>query len=334
MSEARVDVWRGPMVESSHRVNVAVVDAGGVVRAAAGDASIVCYARSAVKPFQALPLVEDGVVGHFRFTAGELALCCASHSGEPTHVKGVRGMLRKIGVEEEALACGPHEPFHEPSARALRRAGQMPAPVHNNCSGKHGGMLGLARFHGWALAGYHRIDHPVQRRMLTEMARWSRVHVDDIGVAVDGCGAATFAFDLSAMAGAFARFAAAARAGEEGPREIVQAMVRWPEHVAGSGRLCTQLMRAAEGRIFAKVGAEGVYCAGIPGAELGVAVKVEDGSTRASQPALLAVLRTLGLLSDDEMAALARFAEPDILNTRGERVGAVRASVQLEARRD
>jgi L-asparaginase II len=327
-------VWRGALIESRHRVHVAVVDAGGVLRAAAGAASIACYARSAVKPFQALPLVEDGVAARFGFTAADLAVCCASHSGEPTHVRTVRGMLGRIGVEEEALACGPHEPFHDESARALRRAGQAPAPVHNNCSGKHAGMLGLARLHGWPLAGYHTSEHPVQRRMLTEISRWTEIPVDDIGLAVDGCGATTFALELSAMAGAFARFARAARTADGGPREVVHAMVRWPENVAGSGRLCTSLMRVAEGRIFAKVGAEGVYCAGIPGAELGVAVKVDDGSTRASEPALLAVLRTLGLLSDDEMASLAHFAEPDILNTRGERVGAVRATVRLEAGRD
>jgi L-asparaginase II len=233
-----------------------------------------------------------------------------------------------------ALACGPHERFHAAAARALRRAGPPPGRVHNTCSGKHAGMLGLARLHGWPLAGYHASEHPVQRRMLAEVSRWTQVPADDIGLAVDGCGATTFALELSAMAGAFARFARAARTGDEGPRQVVDAMVRWPENVAGSGRMCTSLMRVAEGRIFAKVGAEGVYCAGIPGAELGVAVKVEDGSSRASEPALLAVLRTLGLLSGDEMAALARFAEPDILNTRGERVGAVRTSVRLEAARD
>jgi L-asparaginase II len=312
-------------------VHVAVVDAGGKVRARSGDIGLVPYARSAIKPIQALPLVDDGGVSQFGLTARELALCCASHSGEPRHVEMAAGLLRKIGLDEETLACGPHAPWHAESARLLREQGRKPSRLHNNCSGKHAGMLALARVHGWPTAGYHRDDHPVQIRMLRELSQWARVPADDIGTAVDGCGVVTFAVPLAALAGAFARLAASARTGTDAPSRIVEAMVRWPEYVAGTGRLCTQLMRSADGRIFVKVGAEGVYCAGIPGAELGIALKVEDGASRAAEPALLAVLRSLALLSDEDMAGLAQWAEPDITNTRGERVGAIRANVQLEA---
>ena len=331
MGEARVEVWRGAQVESVHRVSVAVCACDGQLRAHAGDPELNILARSAVKPLQALPLVEDGVADQFGLTPAELALCCASHSGEPRHIELAESILRKIGASEEALACGPHAPFHEPSARALRAAGSEPRRIHNNCSGKHAGMLALARMHGWPLTGYHLPTHPVQQRMLLEVARWSGVPQDGIATATDGCGVVTFGAPLRALAFAFARFAAAARRNENGPARIVQAMTKSPEIVAGTGRLDTEVMRATTGRVFLKVGAEGIYLVGVPGAELGIALKAEDGAQRAAEPALLAVLRGLSLLSDDELAGLSRFAEPSIQNTRGEEVGAVRAVVRLEA---
>jgi L-asparaginase II len=330
VAEATVEVWRGDVVESRHRICIAVCDADGSLRAQSGNVELVVYARSAVKPLQALPLVDDGVADHFGMSLAELALCCASHSGEPRHVDAAQSMLRKIGADEEALACGPHAPFHEPSARVLRESGREPSRVHNNCSGKHAGMLALARHHGWPLAGYHTLEHPVQQRMLSEIARWTDLPSDEIPTAVDGCGVATFAAPILAFAQAFARFAAAARRGDAGPSAIVNAMTRNPEYVGGSGRLCTELMRSAKGRLFVKVGAEGVFLVGAPGAELGIGVKVEDGAQRAAEPALIGVLRALNLLSDDEVADLGRFAEPVLFNTRGEAVGLIRTAVQLE----
>ena len=331
MAQAVIEVRRGEVVESLHRVHIAVVDGAGRLRAHAGDPAFVAFARSAIKPLQAVPLIEDGVVERFGFNEAELALCCASHSGEARHVDAVTGMLRKVGVSGEALACGPHPPMGKQAAQLLADQKLEPTRLHNNCSGKHTGMLALARLHGWPLTGYHEFDHPVQQRMLRELARWAEMQPDDLAVAVDGCGVITFALPVEKLGLAFARFAAAARRGDDAPTRIEQAMTRNPEYVAGSDRLCTELMRVARGRIFAKVGAEGVYCAGIPGAELGIALKVEDGATRAAEPALIAVLKALAILSDDEVADLARFADPDITNTRGEQVGVLRAQIQLEA---
>lgn len=331
MAEAVVEVRRGDLIESLHNVHIAVVDGDGRLRAYAGDPGFVAFARSAIKPMQAVPVVEDDAADRFSFTEAELALCCASHSGEARHVMGVQNMLRKVGAAEEALACGPHVPMGRQAAKLMAEQQQEPTRVHNNCSGKHTGMLALAQVHGWPLAGYHQLDHPVQQRMLQEMTRWAEVATEDIGTAVDGCGVVTFALPIDRLARSFARFAAAARRGDRAPARIVQAMVRNPEYVAGTDRLCTELMRVARGRIFAKVGAEGVYCAGIPGAELGIAIKVEDGAARAAEPALIATLKALALLSDDEVADLARFADPDISNTRGEQVGALRARIRLEA---
>jgi L-asparaginase II len=334
MAKAIIQVWRGDLVESQHHVHIAVVDGGGKLRAHAGDPEMVTFARSAIKPMQTVPIIDDGAAEQFGFTDAELALCCASHSGESRHVVAVNDMLRKVGAAEEALACGPHIPLGKEAARQLAEKGEAPTRVHNNCSGKHTGMLALARVHGWPLAGYQAPDHPVQQRMQREVGEWAEVAPDEMPTAVDGCGVVTFALKLERLAGAFARFAVSARRGENAPSRIVQAMVRNPEYVGGTDRLCTELMRVARGRIFAKVGAEGVYCAGVPGAELGIALKVEDGATRAAEPALIATLKALAVLADDEVADLARFAEPDITNTRGERVGLLRAQIALEPRHE
>lgn len=327
----RVEVLRGDTVESVHEVSVAVVDAQGRLRASTGEPQRRAFARSAIKAMQALPLIEDGAVAAFGISDEEIALCCASHSGEPRHVELAAQLLQRIGAGEEALACGPHWPFHEGAARALREAGSRPGRLHNNCSGKHAGMLALARFHGWDLAGYQRADHPVQERMLREVSRWTDEPAESIPIGVDGCGVSTFALPLHALARGFARLAAEARRGSPGPSRVVGAMLRHPYLVGGTQRLCTALMECADERIFAKVGAEGVYCAGVPGAELGIALKVHDGATRAAEPALIAVLRGLGLLSAEQEAELSRWASPDVLNTREERVGGVRCRLRLEA---
>ncbi len=327
---ALVEVTRGSLVESRHRVSIAVADGEGRLRARAGNAELVVFARSAVKPFQALPLVDDGAADRFAFTPAELALACGSHNAEPRHVEAARAVLRRIGADEDALACGPHVPRGAAAAKARAERGEEPTPIHNNCSGKHAGMLALACHHGWPLAGYHRPEHPVQERVLKEIARWTALPGDEIHTGTDGCGVPTFALPLTALAGAFARLSAATRRNEPGPARVVGAMVQNPEYVAGVERLCTELMRVAAGRIVAKVGAEGVYCAGIPGAELGIALKVEDGATRAAEPALLAVLAALHVLSEDELGALERWAQPAVTNTRGERVGHIVARVELE----
>ncbi len=331
---AVVEVTRGPLVESRHEVSVAVVDADGRLRARAGDPGLVVYARSAVKPLQALPLVEDGGVDALGVTPAELAVCCGSHNAEERHLEAVRALLRRAGADESALACGPHPPLGAAAARVLAERGLEPGRIHNNCSGKHAGMLALARVHGWALAGYHRPEHPVQQRVLRSVAQWCALDADGIQTAVDGCGLPTFALPVATLAGAYARLAAADRRGEDAPGRVVGAMLRHPEYVAGTDRLCTELMRAAGGRIFAKVGAEGVYCAGVPGAELGIALKVHDGAWRAAEPALLATLAALQLLSREEAGALERFVEPVVSNTRGEPVGVVRARVALEPAND
>jgi L-asparaginase II len=330
MSVSYVEVWRGAMMESRHRISAAVVDASGTLRGRTGDAVLPVYARSAIKPIQALPLVEDEAMERLGLTAAELALACGSHSGEARHVEVALSLLRKAGADEDALVCGAHAPFNPAAAQELRRRGLRPGRIHNNCSGKHAGMMALARINGWSLTGYHEAHHPVQQRMQQVVVEWSGVPADELASAADGCGVVTFGLPLDRLALTFARLSAAARRGDHGPAAIVSAMTRHAEMVAGTDRLCTALMRATGGRIVAKVGAEGVYCAGVPGAELGVALKVEDGARRAAGPALIAVLRRLGVLTDEESAEVDTYAAPMVRNTRGDAVGVLRTTVELE----
>jgi L-asparaginase II len=334
MYDALVEVFRGPVAESSHRIHAAVVDAGGRLRASAGDPDLGTYFRSSAKPLQALPLVTDGALDRFGISLEELALCCGSHSGDSRHVEVATDLLRKLGLDGEALACGAHPPFDSAARRALSEAGLEPVRLHNNCSGKHAGMLALARVHGWEPEGYHRVEHPVQQRILSEVSRWTGMPGEAMALATDGCGVVCFGMPLRQMALAYARLASAARSGEHDPTYVVGAMTSYPEMVAGQGRLCTDIMKQTAGRVFAKVGAEGVYCAGVPGAELGIAVKVEDGSKRALGPAILSILRELDLISEDDFGALYRHAFPELVNTRGEVVGEIRASFTLRTAGD
>jgi L-asparaginase II len=326
---SHVEVLRGGVVESRHRVSVAVCDASGRLVASIGEADGVTFYRSAAKPMQALPLVEEGVADRLGLTSDELALCCASHEGSPEHVSAARSILAKAGVNEELLRCGAHAPYSAKAARALYAGGGAPQRIHNNCSGKHAGMLALAVGKGWDPVDYHLVDHPVQERMLDEIARWSEVPRRDVAVAVDGCGVPCFAVTLERMATAFARFARAAAAGEA-PAKIVRAMTGRPFMVGGEGRACTDVMARSGGRVFVKLGAEGVYGGGLPSEGLGFAIKVADGGRRAVEVALVRVLELLGALTSAEVAALARHGRPAVRNTRGEVVGEIRPAFEFD----
>src|SRR2546426_604439 len=212
----RVEQLRGSVVESSHTVHVAVVDREGRLVARAGDPDLVTFWRSAAKPFQAMPLVADGVVERFKISTAELALCCASHSSEPDQVALVRELLAKIGCSERDLLCGAHPPLSERVAQDYATRGVRLTAVYSNCSGKHAGMLALARHHGWPTEFYTRLEHPVQQRLLSEVAEWSGVERSRIGTATDGCGVVCYALPLRNMAGAYARLGSGERYHEAG----------------------------------------------------------------------------------------------------------------------
>ena len=328
---AFVELQRGDVVESRHSVSAALVDAQGQLMAWVGDPELLTYFRSAAKPFQALPLVDDGAADAFGFSEAELAICCASHSGEPAHVRTVRSILGRIGCGEEDLECGAHPPFHQPSAEALRAEGRAPSRIHNNCSGKHSGMLAWARHAGKKTVGYPRADHPVQRRIRREIARWTGNPADELGTAIDGCGVITYAQPLNSMATAFARLVAAADHDSGSPAyRVTRAMTGEPYYVAGTGRLSTQLMETTDGRILAKGGAEGVFCAGDSVGGWGLALKVEDGRKRGVGPAVIEFMAQAELLDESELGRLEDHHVRSLTNTRGEVVGMIRPAFRIE----
>ena len=324
-----VEAVRGEVVESIHRVHVAVVHADDGLIASTGNPAHHSFVRSSIKMFQALPFVEAGGVDRFQLTPQELALCTASHGGEHFHVAAARSILAKAKLTEDALACGPQLPLHEPTAHEMTCAGQPAGRIHNNCSGKHSGMLAHCVQQQWVTHGYHRASHPMQQRVTSTLAKWMRINADEIEQGVDGCGLPTFAIVLDAVALGCAKFAEAVANGEAAPAAIFNAMVAHPEFVAGTDRLDTALMRTAGTRLVAKVGAEGYYCAIVPSQKTGVALKVEDGSKRAAEPAILEVLRQIDAISADEIDQLSRYSRPEILNTRHEVVGYLRTNIQF-----
>lgn len=315
---------RGPLVESSHAVHLAVVDPVGRVTGRWGTVDLPVFWRSAAKPFQALAAVEDGVPERFDWGPDVLALACASHSSEPRHRSLAGAMLATLGLDERALACGPHPPLGSEMEARVRLGLDRPTPVWSNCSGKHALMLALARRHDWPVEGYARDGHPVQQRILATIAERTGVPVGQMPIGVDGCNTICTAVPLVAMARAWARLGAGHDAADARVRD---AMRQHPELVAGEGRLCTALMAAAPGRLVVKVGAEGVYCAALLREGVGLALKVQDGSMPHAGVALLAVLRLLddahglGLREALEAGPVRRHGPGTIRNTRGEPTG-------------
>jgi L-asparaginase II len=326
MKSFQLDVvaTRGGAVESHHRVHAAVVDAHDVLMAGAGQADRLTHWRSCAKPFQVMPLLESGGFDELQWGDDELALACASHGGEPEHVAIAQRMLSAIGLEEGDLACGPHEPLSNRGAKLLRDAGDRPTRLHNNCSGKHAAMLASAKTSGYEMFGYERSGHDVQRCCLESVAKWTGMATDHIGQAVDGCGVVEFALPLEQMARAYSRLACASSNGAGAAKRIVGAMKTRPFLVGGTDRFDSILIEESDGRIVAKIGAEGVHCAAVLDQGIGVAVKVEDGAQRAQFPALIRALQLLDALPAQLSPRLDEFLSRQLRNTRGETVGEIR----------
>lgn len=325
MQELNLDVvvTRGDHVESHHHVLAAVVDGAGRLVAASGDVERATFWRSCAKPFQLMPLLETGGFDELPWELDELALACASHGGEPEHVAVAESMLQDLGREEGDLVCGPHEPLAPRGARIARESGIRLSRLHNNCSGKHAAMLALAHTQGWSMDGYERPGHPVQVAAAERVAQWTGVAEERLLRATDGCGVVVFGMPLINMALAYARLASAVARRDEVPTRIVGAIRSRPHLFAGTDRFDTVLLEETDGRVVAKIGAEGVHSLALLDAGLGLVVKVEDGATRAQMPAVLRALQLLGALPDVLPPRLAEIMVRPVRNTRGEIVGAV-----------
>jgi L-asparaginase II len=333
--EPLLEVTRGNIVESLHRGAVAVVTPRGRLLASVGDVERICFLRSAAKPLQVLPFVASGGAERLGVTEAEIALMAGSHGGEAMHTNTVEHLLARVGLTEAALCCGSHAPFDEAARRAL--GDRAPRALHNNCSGKHAGMLAAAVDAGHSVTGYLEPEHFVQRAILSAVSRFSDVAEEKIETGIDGCSAPIFALSVRAQALMFARLVNPVGLGEDdarAARRISAAMVAHPEMVAATeGRIDTDLMRAGSGQLLAKAGAEGVYAMGIFPSKaypdgVGVALKIEDGDPagRARDPIVAEIVsQLLGL-------ELALYAKQEITNRSGTVVGTLRPVFSLERR--
>lgn len=310
---------RGGAIESQHFGHVAVVDRAGQLVLALGDPQFETYIRSAAKPFQALPLYEDAVPEVFDLDDSEMAVIMSSHNGEERHVKAVMNILKKCGREAGDLQCGAHTPLSAAVAEKMLAQGLKPTALHNNCSGKHAGMIAACVNRGWPVESYLERDHPHQQSVLNAMSQWAGLPKERLAPGIDGCNAPNWAMPVVNMARMYAALIAAS---ETVPHRIVLAFVKHPEMIAGEDRFDTDLMRATRGRILAKTGAEGIQCLAIDGPEpLGMALKVVDGAARAVPAVVLAVLEKLQALSTSEIEQLSSYRRVRLYNHRGRETG-------------
>ncbi len=335
-SEILAKAIRGETVESIHRGHLIVTDGAGETIYSLGAPDTVTFWRSSAKSFQAIPFLTSGAAERFGFSEKEIALACGSHSGERVHVEIAAQMLERIGLSESDLRCGAHLPFDEKRAEEMIKSDEQPTQLHNNCSGKHAAMLAFAKHVGADLETYERLENPVQQAILDCIAQFSDVPRDQIKIGIDGCAAPNFAVPISSMAKSFAWLVYPPKSFDEETREacrrVVSATVSCPEMIGGTDRLDTLIMQSARGRIVSKIGAEGVYSAGVlPSPKwktgLGISFKIEDGDDkRARAVVLIELLRQLEILGAD---ALTDFSPLAVKNRRGDTVGKVEANLRI-----
>jgi L-asparaginase II len=327
-----VEVTRGSAVESRHRGSAVVVDPDGHVVANWGDPEALVFPRSAIKSVQAIPFIESGAAEAFGLGETEIALACASHNGEPKHVEAIAAWLAKIGLDANDLECGTHWPTDREAARSLADSGGVPSTMHNNCSGKHAAMLTTALHMAEPTKGYVRIEHACQQRVMGMLEFMCGLDFADIPRGIDGCAIPAFAIPLGNIALAIARIAAPDALPETRAKAITRirdAIAAEPYMVAGRKRYCSEVMAVTGKRVMVKTGAEGVFVAALPDLGLGVALKCDDGATRASQAMMTAILVQLGALEAGMVDALAHLMRVPLMNCNGTEIGEIRPSGPL-----
>jgi len=322
-----IEVTRGLLIESEHRGAVALSAPSGALALKLGDVDRPVFPRSAIKALQALPLIETGTADRFGFGPAEIALACGSHVGTDRHTQLTAAMLDRAGLTVDALGCGAHRPLGAAASDALVAAGLQPTQLHNNCSGKHAGMLATAVHLKEPTAGYWEVGHPVQQRVHEALADVSGLPLGSEVRGIDGCSVPNWAMPLSAMAQMFARLVTGAGLSPErraAVARILDACWEYPDMVAGRNRADTVVMRALPRQVFMKTGAEGVYCGAFPELGLGFALKIDDGAKRAASGAAITLVERL------YPAARGLMPVGALRTWRGKEVGEVRTSALFE----
>jgi L-asparaginase II len=329
-----VNVTRGNLIESSHKGHVAVVDAKGQLLYYAGDPNAKVFARSSMKPIQAIPIVETGAADHYEFSDADLSLCCASHNGEKMHTDRVVSILGRAEMEDTCLKCGTHIPRWQETYKELILEGKDVTPLYNNCSGKHSGMLATAKHMNEPIENYYDLQHPVQQRILAAVSEMTDYPKEEIEIGIDGCGVPVHGVPLERLAFGYAKMAKPDDLPEtrrNAIKRITKAMVTSPEMVGGTDRFCTDFMRVGNGRFIGKAGAEGVYCIGDLETGIGIAVKIEDGNGRAVYPAAVEVLKQLNLITENQIEELSEHYRPKLRNARNEVIGELTPDFNLQS---
>jgi L-asparaginase II len=339
-SEILAKAIRGETIESIHRGHLIIISGAGEIIAKRGDPETITFWRSSAKPFQTLPFITSGAAAQFGFSEQEIALACGSHSGENFHVKTAKQMLDRAGFAVTDLNCGAHTPFDEKTAEQMIRSNEKPTQLHNNCSGKHAAMLALAKYIDADLKTYEQFENQVQQKVLETVSTFTDIPKSAIKIGVDGCALPNFAIPISAMARAFAKLICPPENFDErlrdACRQVVAAMINFPEMIGGTRRLDTLLMQAAGGKIISKVGAEGVYLAGVLPSEqwktgLAIAFKIEDGDDqRARAVVAIEILRRLGILHKGNDEKLRKYSPIILKNRRGKTIGNVVPAFDLK----
>ena len=320
-----VEAVRGDMTESRHRGSLAVVDAHGRVVMAIGDTDSPVFARSGIKPIQALALIETGAASGFHLANAQIALACASHNGAVTHVE----LVERLGLTDHDLVCGPSLPWTTEAQQELYESGGEPTRLHDNCSGKHAGFLTIAKHLGYPTQGYNRMDHLVQQRVIGILEQMTGMDLFDAPKGMDGCGIPVIGIPLGNIALAMARLGDPHDQPEERQNacgRIRRSMAAEPYLVAGKGRFCTRVIDALGQAALVKTGAEGVYCATLTDLGLGVAIKIDDGAQRAAEAVMIRLLDKLGVLTESAKGRLLNLLEPAIFNRSNEVVGWIRCT--------
>ncbi|MDH3745502.1 MAG: asparaginase [Acidobacteriota bacterium] len=326
---------RGEEAELWHFGAAAVLTPAGRLVASVGDPEVPTFTRSTLKPIQALPFLLAAGYQEYDLNEADLALICASHAGTPAHTEGVEKLLARGGFGVDDLLCAAHEPYDGKSAEVLRRRGEKPSPLHNNCSGKHAGMLLGCRLLGLDSSGYGDVNHPYQRRVRHEIATLTDCPEGTLAFSIDGCGLPTVRLPLTNLALCLARLADPEAAGLGGERatalrDVGAAMAEVPEMVAGEGRFTTRLIQVTGGRLIGKEGANGLYAVAVRGpVALGVALKLAAGEEEPRDTIVLELLRQLGSLSAGELDEMSAFYSPPVRNHAGLVVGSIQAEVDL-----
>ena len=329
LSEIVLHYTRANHIENIHRGDVVAVNCGGEIIHSVGNAKLPMFWRSAAKPFQALPFVKNGGLKKYNLSQEELAILVLSHSGEDNHVALVRGILKKLGVDESVLDCGTLRPLNSKAFKKLLANGEKILPVHNQCSGKHSQIIALAIMLGEKIEGYIRPDHPAQKLIFKHVAMAAKVPEEKLEIGIDGCGVPVFYLPLFNMALAYARLSTP-KLGDWGDYEIAATKIRdamsaYPQVVSGTGRIDLAVNEVSNGRIIAKMGSDAVYCMAIKDENLGIAFKIEDGDYLAITPMVIAVLKKFDLLTKSEAEKLDEQFPPTLKNHRGEVIGTIEA---------